>query len=307
MTLTPTMQQWSNGQQNPEVVVNQNFVSLQHEAVYAMNPETTSGLTWGYLGGRWGGFSVAAGTLSLTGSSTNYVVVQRSDGVISTSTSNTNWNNTTSYARVFQIATGVSTVSTVQDHRAGTNGVHGQAAAAAGGTIGKQSIYIPAGAMAPSASGGCAALATVTSAANQPDIVSLDFDTTTVEYAQFAVAMPKKWNEGTVTFKAYWSHAATTTNFGVAWSLQGLAVSDDDAIAQAYGTAITVTDTGGTTNDLYVTAESSAVTIAGTPAAEDMVFFRVARETGNGSDNMAIDARLMGIMLYITTDAETDA
>lgn len=126
MTLTPTMQQWSNGQQNPEVVVNQNFVSLQHEAVYAMNPETTSGLTWGYLGGRWAGFSIAAGTLTLTGSSTNYVVVQRSDGAISTSTSSTNWNNTSAYARAFQITTGTSTVSAVQDHRAGTNGVHGQ-------------------------------------------------------------------------------------------------------------------------------------------------------------------------------------
>lgn len=306
MTLTPNMQQWVNGQQNPEVVVNENFVSLQHIAVYAMNPDTTTGLIWGYLGGRWGGNAITAGTVSLTGGATNYLVAARSNGAVSVSTSITNWNDTVNYARIFLITTGVSTVSTVADYRSGTFGVHG-VYSTVGGTIGKQSIYIPAGAMAPSASGGCQALATVASAANQPDIVSLDFDTTTVEYAQFAVAMPKKWNESTVTFKVYWSHAATTTNFGVAWSLQGLAVSDDDAIAQAYGTAITVTDTGGTTNDLYVTSESSAVTIAGTPAAEDMVFFRVARETGNGSDNMAIDARLMGIMLYITTDAETDA
>lgn len=306
MTLTPTMQQWASADSQPEIKVNENFVSVQHIAVYAENPATTTGLTWGYLGGRWGGNSITAGTVTLTGSSTNYLVAARSNGAVSVSTSDTNWNDTASYARIFLITTGTSTVSSVDDYRSGQYGVHG-IYSTLGGTVGKQSIYIPAGAMAPSASGGCAALATVTSAANQPDIVSLDFDTTTVEYAQFAVAMPKKWNESTVTFKVYWSHAATTTNFGVAWSLQGLAVSDDDAIAQAYGTAITVTDTGGTTNDLYVTSESSAVTIAGTPAAEDMVFFRVARETGNGSDNMAIDARLMGIMLYITTDAETDA
>ena len=63
------------------------------------------------------------------------------------------------------------------------------------------------------------ALAGVASAANQPDIVTLDFDTTTEEYAQFGVVMPKSWNEGTVTFKAHWSHASTTTNFGVAWKL----------------------------------------------------------------------------------------
>lgn len=176
-----------------------------------------------------------------------------------------------------------------------------------GGTAGRQAIYIGAGSISPSSSGGCAALAKIASAANQPDIVTLDFDTTTQEYAQFGIVMPKKWDEGTITFKAHWSHAATTTNFGVVWDLQAVAVSDDDAIAVAFGTAQTSTDTGGTTNDLYTSPESSAITVSGTPAAEDMVFFRVSRVTGNGSDTMAIDARLHGITLYITTAAETDA
>lgn len=125
MTLTPNMQQWVNGQQNPEVVVNENFVSLQHIAVYAMNPDTTTGLTWGYLGGRWGGNAITAGTVSLTGSTTNYLVAARSNGAVSVSTSITNWNNTQTYARIFLITTGVSTVSTVEDYRAGTFGVHG--------------------------------------------------------------------------------------------------------------------------------------------------------------------------------------
>lgn len=125
MTLTATMQQWTNGQQNPEVVVNENFVSLQHQAVYAMNPDTTSGLTWGYLGGRWSGFGITAGTLTLTASQTNYVVVEISTGTISTSTTTTNW-DATSYLRVFKITTGSSTVSAVEDHRAGNRGVHGQ-------------------------------------------------------------------------------------------------------------------------------------------------------------------------------------
>lgn len=186
-------------------------------------------------------------------------------------------------------------------------GANPEWAAAASGTSGKHAIYVAAGSMRPSVTGGCAALAGIASAANQPDIVTLDFDTTTQEYAQFGVVMPKSWNEGTVTFRAHWSHAATTTNFGVVWDLQAVAVSDDDAIAVAFGTAQTSTDTGGTTNDVYTSPESSAITVAGTPAAEDMVFFRLSRVTGNGSDTMAIDARLHGITLYITTDAETDA
>jgi hypothetical protein len=178
---------------------------------------------------------------------------------------------------------------------------------AGAGTVGRHAIYVAAGSISPSVTGGCAALAKIASAANQPDIVTLDFDATTQEYAQFSVVMPKKWNEGTVTFVPHWSHAATTTNFGVVWDLQAVAVSNDDAIAVAFGTAQTSTDTGGTTNDLYTGPESSAITIAGTSAAEDMVFFRLSRVTGNGSDTMAIDARLHGITLYITTAAETDA
>jgi hypothetical protein len=179
--------------------------------------------------------------------------------------------------------------------------------AGGGSTQGRHAVYIAAGSMRPSVAGGCAALAAIASAANQPDIVSLNFDATTQEYAQCSITMPKSWDEGTVTFAPLWSHASTTTNFGVVFDLQGYAASNDDAIATAFGTAQTSTDTGGTTDDIYMGPESSAITIAGTPAAEDTVFFRLSRVTGNGSDTMAIDARLHGIVLYITTNADTDA
>lgn len=174
-------------------------------------------------------------------------------------------------------------------------------------TTGRHAVYVSAGSMSPSISGGCASLAGAVSAANQPDIWSLDFDATTQEFAQFSIAMPKSWDEGTVTFVPVWSHAATTTNFGVVWQLQGLAVGNDDAIAAAYGAAQTSTDTGGTTNDLYTGPESAAITIAGSPVAEDTVFFRLARNPSDGGDTLAIDARLMGIVLYMTTAAGTDA
>jgi hypothetical protein len=173
--------------------------------------------------------------------------------------------------------------------------------------VGKHAVPIMAAGMTPSASGGCAALATIASSANHPDIQTLDFDPSTEEYAQFSIPMPKSWNEGTVTFAPLWSHAATTANFGVVWELQAIAVSNDDTIDAAYGTAQTSTDTGGTTSDLYIGPASSAITIAGTPAAEDMVFFRLGRKVADGSDTMAIDARLHGIVLYITTDAGNDA
>ena len=170
----------------------------------------------------------------------------------------------------------------------------------------KESVWIPAVAMTARTTNGAAA-GTAETATNKVMIKTLDYDTTTQEFAQFQIQMPKSWNESTVTFVAVWSHASTSTNFGVAWSLAGLALSDDDAQDTAFGTAIVVTDTGGTTNDLYRTSESSAVTISNTPAENDVVTFQIARVPADGGDTMAIDARLHGVLLFYTTNAVTDA
>lgn len=129
------LQQWMPAQADPQVPVNENFQSLEHTAVYAKNPATTTGLTWGYLSGRWSGFVVAAGTLALTASATNYVVVDRATGVISVSTVNTNWNATSAYARVYKLTTGAATVTAVEDWRAGGAGIFGQAASGSGGSV----------------------------------------------------------------------------------------------------------------------------------------------------------------------------
>ncbi len=172
--------------------------------------------------------------------------------------------------------------------------------------LGKHVVPVKAGSFAPSVAGGCAVIASRASGANLPDITSGAFDATTEEYAQFSFDMPKSWNEGTVTARFRWCHQATTVNFGVVWGLQGVAVGDDDAIAVAFGTAQEVTDTGGTTDDLYVSAETAAITIAGTPQAGDTVFFRVYRKAASGSDTLSVDAELMGVDVFITTDAGTD-
>lgn len=119
-------------QDQAEVLVNENFSAVGHQAVYGMSPLTTTALTWGYYGGRWGGFSVADGTLTLTNSATNYIVVAIATGVISVSTSNTNWNNATDYVRVYQLTTAGGVVTATQDHRGGPGGVHGGAGGAGG-------------------------------------------------------------------------------------------------------------------------------------------------------------------------------
>jgi len=109
-----------------EIIVNENFAAILAFFAYARNPDTSSGLTWGYYGGRWGGFLVTAGTLTLTNGVVNYVVVARATGAITSSTTITNWNNLGDFARAFQLTTAGSVVTVTTDHRAGLGGVHGQ-------------------------------------------------------------------------------------------------------------------------------------------------------------------------------------
>lgn len=172
--------------------------------------------------------------------------------------------------------------------------------------VGAHTIFVPAAAMIPAVTNGCTTVNTVEISATQPDVSTEDYDPSTKQYAQFQVAMPKSWDLGTVTFQFLWSHAPTTTNFDVVWGAQGLAVSDNDAIGAAFGSAQTVTDTGGTTNNLYISAATAAITIGGSPASGDNVFFQVYRDAAAGGDNLAINARLHGVRIIYTTNAPTD-
>ena len=172
-------------------------------------------------------------------------------------------------------------------------------------TAGLETIWVPASAMYPCTTNGCAELTQVETTAQQPELKVLDFDKDSDEFAQFTVAFPKSWNAGTVTFRAYWVGLAATT--GVAWTLAGRSVADNAEAVGAFGTAVVVQDDSqGDATEVLISATSGAVTIAG--AADDtLTFFQISRDVSDGNDDMAGDARLAGIQIFFTTSAATDA
>ena len=172
-------------------------------------------------------------------------------------------------------------------------------------TVGKETIFVPAAAMYPTTTNGCAALAQVEGTAGRPEIKALDFDPSSDENAQFTVAFPKSWNESTITFKAFFTVTGTDSGT-VSWALSGVATADNDAIDVAFGTAVAPTAKAhsGTSGDINVTAESGNVTIAGSPSTDEMVFFNIMRDVS--ADNQTGDARLLGIQIFFTTDAAND-
>jgi len=172
--------------------------------------------------------------------------------------------------------------------------------------VGKETVWIPANAMTARTTNGAAA-GSVESATNKIMQSTLDFDQSTAEYAQFGIRLPKSWNGSTITAAFTWTANSTSTN-NVIWGIQAVAIGNDETIDTAFGTAQTVTDANtATAYQAHITGETSAVTIGSSPAVGDWVIFQVYRDAANGSDTLAVDALLLGVSLYFTTSASTDA
>ena len=245
------------------------------------------------------GDSAAAATLTSNGAGTLTVTTGGASDLILNTNSGTNSGNIT----ITDAADGDITISPN-----GTGVAKAVDAADATGAIkiaGKETIWVPSTAMYPNTTSGCADLTQV-ELSNGPELKVLDFDKDSDEFAQFAVAFPKSWNAGTVTFQAFFT--ATSTNTGTtAWGLSAVALADNGDLNTAFGTQVVATAKAhsGTSNDLDVAAESGAVTIAGSPGADEYVFFQVSRDVS--ADDLNADARLLGIKLFFTTSAANDA
>ena len=171
---------------------------------------------------------------------------------------------------------------------------------------GTETMWVPAAAMYGATTNGADAQQVETTA-TRPDMKVLDFDAGTNEFAQFSVAFPKSWNEGTITYQVFWTPSNTNTGNCI-FRLSGVSVGDGDTIDVAYGTNQDITDAGiGTVEDQQVSGVSPAVTIAGSPAVDQLCYLQLQRDATAGADTFTGDARVLGIKIFFTTDAANDA
>jgi hypothetical protein len=162
-----------------------------------------------------------------------------------------------------------------------------------------EEIWIPAGSFTSATTNG----AEITSRETTTNVVNYHyaaFDTTTSEIAWFTWTPPANWNAGTVRFKLYWTNTAGLTTETIDFDLAAVAFANDDAIDTAVGSAQNVTDTWLAQGDMHITAFSSAITIAGSPAAGEEVHFKLSRDVA--SDNLTGDCDVIGIILEYTVD-----
>lgn len=134
------MQTIASNQSSAEVPINENFENVKWAEGFGRDPTTCTGLTWGFLAGYYllNGVPtlVAAGTLTLTASVTNYVGLTQA-GVVANAATTAN----PLHIPLFTVVTGTSTVSSYVDTRHAKNfarmnhGIGTQAMADANQTI----------------------------------------------------------------------------------------------------------------------------------------------------------------------------
>jgi hypothetical protein len=181
-----------------------------------------------------------------------------------------------------------------RDGVAGPSGPSGPSGAKPSGVI-----WVPAAGIQPANVNGAAQNINL-EATNTQRYYTLDFDTTTQEFGHFVIAMPSDWDGGTITATFWWTATGISTN-SVVWALEGRSYGDSETIDQAYGTAQQIADAHtATARQAQVSGSTPAITLGGTPAASEMVLFRVKRVPADGSDTLAVDALLIGVVITFT-------
>lgn len=130
-------------------------------------------------------------------------------------------------------------------------------------------------------------------ATNDINLDYLAYDSATSEGAQVAFAWPSGFT--TFTSRFYWTPASGSG--GVRWQASARCYADDDALDQAQGTAQAVSDTLLLANDFHLSSATSAITPAGTVTAGNLCVVEIERDPAHGDDTLAVDARLIGVLL----------
>lgn len=177
---------------------------------------------------------------------------------------------------------------------------------------GKQTIYIPVASISPRqgyGASGAATVATYSGATSQPDISYMSFTGAADQYAGLNVALPTSWNAGTLTAKFYWLRNTGTSAGNVLWGMRAVGIANSGSVLATFSTGVTATATAQTSTSLLaISPETGALTMSGVSAKNNFSFFEVYRNGSSGSDTMTgSPANLLGLQLYYTTDANTDA
>lgn len=167
-----------------------------------------------------------------------------------------------------------------------------QIAAFLNGLTRYETIFIPAGAFAPSTVGG-AAMSALRFTNNTHDVAAFPADEDT--FVEFNVVMPDDWDGNPVKAKVNWTCNSASGEQGqtAVFTIGAAAFSDGDAISDApTGDIESISDAMIAANELHVTAASGAVT----PDGEGkFLHFKLGRDVSEGT--LAEAVQVLGVTI----------
>lgn len=136
------------------------------------------------------------------------------------------------------------------------------------------------------------------------------FNSSVPSYANFHTQMPESWDLGTLKVKFVWFHNATDALLGntTDWAIRATSVSDGDSLTGAsWGTTAGVYDEAGYANATAITNATGYLTVGNTPAASDMIYFQVFRNTTSSHESFMKDTILQGLTIQFKKTFRTTA
>ncbi len=249
------------------------FITVSQTGAFAASALTGAFLTTGAADGRYYGLSNGQ---SISG----YAITGFNDAI----TGMTITGDTTKVITLFQ--RDGSTVTGSFTDNTGTGGGSSQYV---------QEIYIDAGAMLTGISGASPSSISVSNSGIAYDC--FNFDASTSGYAHFKLKLPD-YNLGNLKARFDWTTSGASG--AVVWGIQGVAIGDGDSLSTAWGSPQEIADSFVTGTGVHVTSSTPEITLAGSPQANDLLFFRVYRDTFDAGDTLAVNASLLGLKLQYT-------
>ena len=171
--------------------------------------------------------------------------------------------------------------------------------------IGTQDFYIDAGAFKSKTTSGVAS--------GQLDTRELPTNDNDIDYFEFTngggiqrimgqLVIPRNFDNTNISVQIYWTTPNATTG-DVAWKVQLLPRSDNDALDTALLAEVEITDTFLLANDLHVTT-LTALTLSGAVDG-DFYYVQIGRDPADAQDTLDGEAQFLGALFQVTTDTAT--
>lgn len=137
--------------------------------------------------------------------------------------------------------------------------------------------------------------------------ISRPFDASAAEWVMMNMAIPARWDDSSVlAFKPYWITSDTSTG-NVQWEMWSRVNVTDDPTEETWGDNIVLLSAGtGTADDFVVGAKSSTDAPAEALVSGGILSILFGRRGSDANDTYTGNAYLLGIMLYVSTDAVND-